>query len=523
MAASSKITAALTATAQGMQKGIGKVVSSLNSVTKTSAKTQKALSRMSSGINFLVFDKIASYAARAGRAFVGLATNALKTVDAIGKLSKSTGISAEGLQAFSLAASDAGVDQVALSGAFGRMSKRLAEAAKGFGEAKPALEQLGLSAANLVKLSPDEQFLRIGEAIGGLATEGEKAAVAFKIFSDQGLRLVPLFDDIRKKTGAAQEELSQLGILLSKREISNVEALNDSLSRVQKTLTGIVEKVVAELAPAVKLVADDWLGFVKESNGSIVTGIADALKTAAIAAAGWYDSLAAGIQEVVDFFREPPDWVQATQDTGQAAGGIGQGFAALGNRLSAAAAKAGQFTAGAAAFVGVDGADELSAAYKRSAEEFWNTADALSASADENVLGIKRSGEEMAEATKKASEKQISTADKLRALFASMETKVKENRILGPFGPDAGTGVIDKFMAAALQASNTVTEQVKKDQKNRLVGLDARSQAGLNFLLQSGVAGKKPEEKTAKNTAEAVVLLKQIRDLDKVDLTVAIP
>jgi hypothetical protein len=37
------------------------------------------------------------------------------------------------------------------------------------------------------------------------------------------------------------------------------------------------------------------------------------------------------------------------------------------------------------------------------------------------------------------------------------------------------------------------------------------------------VAGKKPEEKTAKNTAEAVVLLKQLRDFEKMDLTVSIP
>ena len=398
------------------------------------------------------------------------------------------------------------------------MSKRLAEAAKGFGEAKPALEQLGLSAANLVKLSPDEQFLKIGEAIGGLGTEGEKAAAAFKIFSDQGLRLVPLFDDIRKKTGAAQEELSQLGILLSKREIGNVEALNDSLSRVQKTLTGIVEKVVAELAPAVKLVADDWLGFVKDTDGSIVTGIADALKTAAIGAASWYDSLAAGIQDVIEFFREPPEWVKATQDTGQVTGGIGQGFAALGNRISSASAKIGQFATGAAGFVGVEGANDLSDAYKQNAELFWDAANRLSAAADENVLGIKRTADQMAEATKKSSDKQISTADKLRALFASMETKVKENRILGP---DAGTGAIDKFMAAIGEASNTVADQVKKDQKSRISGLDARSSAGMNFLLQS--ARDKPkasvaEEKTAKATSETVNLLKQAQNIQLVSL-----
>ena len=99
MAASSKITAAFTATAQGMQKGIGQVVASLNSVTKTSARTQKALSRMTSGINFLVFDRLAQYALAAGRAFKNMVSGSINAIDAVDKLAKSTGISTEGLQA----------------------------------------------------------------------------------------------------------------------------------------------------------------------------------------------------------------------------------------------------------------------------------------------------------------------------------------------------------------------------------------------------------------------------------------
>ena len=70
MAASSKITAAFTATAQGMQKGIGKVVESLNKVTKASQKTNKQLSSLNTIGKFLVFDRLASYAARATGALV---------------------------------------------------------------------------------------------------------------------------------------------------------------------------------------------------------------------------------------------------------------------------------------------------------------------------------------------------------------------------------------------------------------------------------------------------------------------
>lgn len=505
-----------------MQKGIARITGMFNKLTKTSSKTQKALSRMTSGINFLVFDKVASYAARAGQTLRSMATTALKSVDAIGKLAKSTGISVEGLQAFSLAASDAGVDQVALSGAFGRMSKRLAEAAQGFGEALPALQRLGLSAADLIKLSPDEQFLKIGEAIGGLGTEGEKAAAAFKIFSDQGLRLVPLFDDIRKKTGAAQEELSQLGVLLSKREISNVESLNDSLSRVQKTLAGIVQKVVAELAPAVKLVADDWLGFVKGTDGALVDGIVGAFQEAALTAADWYDTVSAGINSVVDFFKNPPDWVQGLS---QFAGEAGNQTKELGQRTAGLAAEVGGIAnayqglaARAAAFLGEEGAAERAKAFEEEARILFKAQQDLVDAANASAKGIKAETEER--------KKQMSTRQKLEEQFARAnkareEARAKALQNLVPTVELSKTGgVIANFQKLVADALSSGTKEAAK---NQLVGLDARSQAGLNFLLESGVAGKKPEEKTAKNTAEAVVLLRQIRDLDKVDLTVAIP
>ena len=504
MAASSKITADFTSDTSGMQKGIARITGMFNKLTKTSSNTQKALSRMTSGINFLVFDRLAQYALAAGRAFLTMSTNALKSVDAIGKLSKSTGISTDGLQAFGLAAADAGVDQIALSGAFGRMSKRLAEAAKGFGEAKPALEQLGLSAANLVKLSPDEQFLKIGEAIGGLATEGERAAIAFKIFSDQGLRLVPLFEDIRKKTGAAQEELSQLGVLLSSSEIQDVESLNDSLNRVQKTLTGIVAKVVAELAPAVKLIADDWLGFVKDSDGAFVDGIIAALQEAALTAADWYDTVSAGINKVVDFFKNPPDWVKGlsdfagdaatqTKEVGQRSAGLIAQIGGIANIYKSLAAKG-------ASILGEEGAAERSKDFEKEAIILFKAQRILTEAANNSAKGIK--------AESKEREKQLTTRQEMQERFDKQNQAREEARLKSLIStvPLAETGgAIENFKKLV---SDALTKEAAKESK--ISGLDARSSAGLNFLLQSGVAGKKPEEKTAKNTAEAVVLLRDV-------------
>ena len=106
---------------------------------------------------------------------------------------------------------------------------------------------------------------------------------------------------------------------------------------------------------------------------------------------------------------------------------------------------------------------------------------------------------------------QFDEADRLARQIASTPTVAQPPK----------DNTIANFQNLVASALTDGTKEAAK--QNKISGLDARSQAGLNFLLESGVAGKKPEEKTAKNTAEAVVLLKQIRDLDKVDLTVSIP
>ena len=495
MAASSKITAAFTANAQGMQKGIGKVVGSLNSVTKTSSKTQKALSRMSSGINFLVFDRLAQYALAAGRAFKNMVSGSITAVDAVDKLSKSTGISTDGLQVFGLAAQKAGVDQIALAGAFGRMSKRLAEASQGFGEALPALERLGLSAQDLMKLSPEDQFLKIGEAIGGLATQGEQAAAAFKIFSDQGLRLVPLFADINAQTEAARAELEKFGGILSSQQIAGTVELKDNLTDVSQIFSNIVNQVTANLAPAISAAAEAFKEFISSAGGAnIGKGISDGIFDALEAAAGFVDQVIAGFS------------------------GVAAAFGVTGTLWENVA-----FTLD----VAFKFAYKVGLLFQSAFELFKVIGSALMTSiltviveigkAIEGFTGIEFKGLEEAKSAQAAYLKStIESGKKIGSNIGeafSSEVSATTKAVSGGYQE-----WLQKFRNESIKIQKPETEkdsdaakQIEKSLKaqNKISGLDARSSAGLNFLLQSGVAGNTVEDKQlatqkqiAKNTAQ---------------------
>jgi hypothetical protein len=493
MAASSKITAAFTATAQGMQKGIGKVVSSLNSVTKTSAKTQKALSRMTSGINFLVFDRLAQYALAAGRAFKNMVAGSINAIDAVDKLAKSTGISTEGLQVFGLAAQKAGVDQIALSGAFGRMSKRLAEASQGFGEALPALERLGLSAQDLMKMTPEDQFLKIGEAIGGLATQGEQAAAAFKIFSDQGLRLVPLFADINAQTEAARAELERFGGILSSQQIAGTVALKDNLTDVSQIFSNIVNQVTANLAPAINAVVDSFKEFVSSAGGAnIGKSISDGIFDGLIAAGKFVDQVVASFAGVAELFGITGTlWenVSFTLDTafkfaykvGLLFQSVFYTFEAIGSALMTSIltviVEIGKAIEGITGIElkGLDEAKSAQAAYLKSTID---------------------SGKKVGNAIGEAFSSEVSATNKaVTGGWEEAARALKNSRI-----------TIQQPETQKVELSD---ESKKSLSQQKISGLDARSQAGLNFLLQSGVAGNTVEDKQlatqkqiAKNTAQ---------------------
>ena len=492
MAASTKITADFTSDTSGMQTGIARITGMFNKLTKTSSKTKNALSRMASGINFLVFDRLAQYALLAARAFKNLVMSSIKSIDSFDKLAKSTGISTEGLQVFALAAQKAGVGQQALTGAFGRMSKRLAEASQGFGEALPALKRLGISVEDLIDLSPEEQFMLIGQAIGGLATEGEQAAAAFKIFSDQGLALVPLFGDMAEQVQAAREELERFGGILSDQQVVGVVALQDNLTDVQQIFKNITNQVTANLAPAINAIVDAFKEFVSSAGGA---NIGKSISDSIIAAV---DYLLGAVDYIAPVFAGIFGLAEDTSNKWSTVGYLLESVFVLADKvvqlwlsgfytiqsivltLQSKIVSMAEVLVKAADALGFD-----TGGTKQFLKEFKKGLDQAASDAWEKALKAN-------DAVWNGSEDEGPVAGGWQEAFRKFLEQQQANR---PKEPQPGE--------LPTESNNALTAQ------NKLVGLDARSSAGLNFLLQSGVAGNTVEDKQlatqkqiAKNTAQ---------------------
>lgn len=232
--ARSRANASYTITAADRTRaGIASAKSSLNSLDAVVARL---------GIGFSVMG------AAAAAAPLGIVSSNAPVIDSYGKLSEKLGIAVGSIQGYVDAAEKAGISTNTLATSFQRGLRRVSEAANGIGEARGALDELGLSAVELARLAPEERIDAILEAMQELADEGDRVRLAAKIFDSEGVDLVRL---MASNAEAATDRFEELGIALTEVDVAGVETMNDELQTLQSNTRASAQLFTSEMAPAV--------------------------------------------------------------------------------------------------------------------------------------------------------------------------------------------------------------------------------------------------------------------------------
>lgn len=303
----------LTAAVENFEKSMGEVNKKLGQIERSSKQT-------ASGIKLLAGIEVGKLLVGGLTKVYGIMKSGVTTLtswskevsqiaDAIGKLSASTGVAVEPLQVFQKVALDNGISGDKLGEALKRMTKRLAEAQQGFGEALPALQRLGLNVEDLANMKPEQAFLKIGQAIGNLPQKGQQAAAAFKIFSDQGLSMVPMFKDMEKNIAATSKEMLSLGQILTGSQITAIEKMNNSFNDVFETAKKIGAQALSAFAPAIQKANEHLLDFIKnfqfkgEQGGqAFVKFVVQAFQQGALKLLEWSEGFLKAVKTVAASF-----------------------------------------------------------------------------------------------------------------------------------------------------------------------------------------------------------------------------
>ena len=229
------------------------------------------------------FAKIGSAAALAAgaatAAFVGMRMSA---IDSLAKTADKVGTTTEALAGLQHAGELTGVSTNTMNMALQRMTRRVAEAAQGTGEAKNALRELGIDAETLKNLPLDQQMEMVSDSMAGVESQADRVRLAMKLFDSEGVALVNTLGQGGDALRAMMSEADQLGISLSRVDAAKIEQANDAASRMTGVFTGIGNQLAVSFSPMIEAASNavTHLALTTEGFGDIGAKAASFVATA---------------------------------------------------------------------------------------------------------------------------------------------------------------------------------------------------------------------------------------------------
>jgi len=268
MATIGKVSAVFTASTAGLTTGVNSASSALKSL-------QGDLSGLRGGMSALVainaaqfFGQIVNSASQFVGSMVRMGQAQAEVVDQTSKLASRLGMTYGELSGIALAGDLAGVGLDAIGAAATKADVAFVKASQGSATATAAFAGLGLTVEQLSGLNAADRFEAIATAIAAIPGEAERSAAAVQIFGRAGAGLLPLFAGGADAIAAAREEAERFGLALTTSQGQDVEAMNDAFTRAQKAVEGVVQQVVAYLAPAVNAVTTSFSDLVGNIGGA---------------------------------------------------------------------------------------------------------------------------------------------------------------------------------------------------------------------------------------------------------------
>jgi hypothetical protein len=194
--------------------------------------------------------------------------------DTVQKTAARTGIAAEAISELSFAAGMSGTDLTTVEAAIRRMQRSLTDAARGLSTPVQALNMLGLSVAQLQRLSPEAQFQAIADGIAAIDDPSRKAAAAMMLLGRSGTMLLPMLDEMTE----LRQQARDLGLIISTEDADRAALFNDQLDILRRVLMqglfaagSSVADVLGQLTMKIVKVVTTATTWIKQNKGLFVS------------------------------------------------------------------------------------------------------------------------------------------------------------------------------------------------------------------------------------------------------------
>lgn len=194
-----------------------------------------------------------------------------KLGDEAAKTSRQLGLGVEELQELRFAAQRSGVAQASLTTAIRQASRQFSDFRKGTGEAREALEAVGVSVKDITtgdgSLRTVPELLDVAaDAIAKTESASERLVLAQRLLGRSGAELIPLLEGGSEGMRKLRAEARELGGILDAEAALAAEQLTDRLTDLGAIAGGLRNQIGAALLPVVNDLASGIIRWYKTNQ-----------------------------------------------------------------------------------------------------------------------------------------------------------------------------------------------------------------------------------------------------------------
>jgi len=258
---------------------LGKLNIVISAVNKTKAvfnQVSQSLNKIKSGVGkaLKVFGGLTAAIGGVGFALAALGKQSFAYIDTLGKTSDQLGVSVEFLQAFQIAAEEAGSSSEGANKALLKFSKNIGEAGRGLKTQADLFKDLGVSIRDSSgNLKGTEQLLlETADGIAALGSSAEKNSALTNLFGRSGQQLFAILNQGGDAVAGLKDKMLELGIGISSEAVDAVERFNDTSNILSRQLNSLKDNVFAAFTPILQTFVNEFTTMFKsfaENEGGI--------------------------------------------------------------------------------------------------------------------------------------------------------------------------------------------------------------------------------------------------------------
>ncbi len=201
--------------------------------------------------------------------------------DEVHKMALRTGISTEALGELKYAAELGGTSLTGLEKGVRTMQKAIVQAGDGMVTYTRGFDRMGISVKDLEGLNPEQQFIKIANAVAEIEDPTVRSTAAQEIFgSRMGTQLLPMLADGAEAFAKTREEAHKMGNIFTQEAADKAAILTDSLTTLKGSFQGVSMSIANTLAPVITQIVEkissvaqkikDWMKEHPKLSGTIM-------------------------------------------------------------------------------------------------------------------------------------------------------------------------------------------------------------------------------------------------------------